>query len=184
MRWTNLHLYACLSLGLTGEAHRFSLLSRQFAPYVTAISSLLGGNGLIPATSGAIQGLLGRDQEFDFVVVGGGTGGNAIGYRLAEAGFSVAIVEAGTFFEFSKPGFSTIPGLDVLFVGSDSAEALSPADWKFQTTPQQGANNRKLQIAQGKCVGGSSAWNFMIHHRGPKGMYDQWAEAVGDDSYK
>ncbi|TQV97279.1 hypothetical protein V2A60_000098 [Cordyceps javanica] len=147
-------------------------------------SSLLGGDGFITATYGAIQGLLGRDEEFDFVVVGGGTGGNAVGYRLAEAGFSVAIIEAGTFFEFSKPGFSTVPGLDVLFIGSDSSEALFPADWKFQTTPQQGANNRKFHVAQGKCVGGSSAWNFMIHHRGPKGMYDQWAEAVGDDSYK
>ncbi|EGX90743.1 choline dehydrogenase [Cordyceps militaris CM01] len=184
MRWTNLHLYSCLSLGLLCEAHPYNLLSRQFAPYVTAIASLLGGDGFIPATYGTIQGLLGRDQEFDFVVVGGGTGGNAVGYRLAEAGFSVAIIEAGTFFEFSKPGFSTIPGLDVLFVGSDTSEALSPADWKFQTTPQQGANNRKFHVAQGKCVGGSSAWNFMIHHRGPKGMYDQWADAVGDDSYK
>lgn len=184
MRWTLLHLYSCLSLGLICEAHRYNLLSRQLAPYVTAITSLLGGDGFIAASYGAIQGFLGRDQEFDFVVVGGGTGGNAVGYRLAEAGFSVAIIEAGTFFELSKPGFSTIPGLDVLFVGSDSSEALSPADWKFQTTPQQGANDRKFHVAQGKCVGGSSAWNFMIHHRGPKGMYDQWAEAVGDDSYK
>ncbi|KAM3471264.1 hypothetical protein MY5147_005942 [Beauveria neobassiana] len=184
MRWTLLQLYSCLSLGLLCEAQRYNLLSRQFAPYVNAISSLLGGNGFIPASYGAIQGFLGRDQEFDFVVVGGGTAGNAVGYRLAEAGFSVALIEAGTFFEFSKPGFSTIPGLDVLFVGSDSSEALSPADWKFQTTPQQGANDRKFHVAQGKCVGGSSAWNFMIHHRGPKGMYDQWAEAVGDDSYK
>ncbi|OAA53083.1 choline dehydrogenase [Cordyceps fumosorosea ARSEF 2679] len=184
MRWTNLHLYSCLTLGLTCEAQRYNVFSRQLAPYVSAIASLLGGNGLAPAASGTLQGLLGRDQEFDYVVVGGGTGGNAIGYRLAEAGFSVAIVEAGTFFEFSKPGFSTIPGLDVLFVGSESYEALSAADWKFQTTPQQGADNRKFHVAQGKCVGGSSAWNFMIHHRGPTGVLDQWAQSVGDDSYK
>lgn len=107
-----------------------------------------------------------------------------MGYRLAEAGFKVAIIESGTFFELSKPGFSTIPGLDVLFVGSGEHEAISAADWKFETAPQQGAANRKLHFAQGKCVGGSSGWNFMIHHRGPKGMYDQWAEAVGDDSYR
>ncbi|KAF5125123.1 Dehydrogenase patE [Metarhizium anisopliae] len=184
MHLTSLYLYCCLSLCLTCQAQFNRFLPRQFSPYVSAIASLIGGNGFLEASFGAVQGLLGRDQEFDFVVVGGGTAGNAMGYRLAEAGFKTAIIEAGTFFELSKPGFATIPGLDVLFVGSDSFEALSPADWKFQSTPQQGANNRKFHIAQGKCVGGSSAWNFMIHHRGPKGMYDQWAEAVGDDSYK
>ncbi|KID85913.1 choline dehydrogenase [Metarhizium guizhouense ARSEF 977] len=184
MHLTSLYLYCCLSLCLTCQAQFNRFLPRQFSPYVSAIASLIGGNGFLEASFGAVQGLLGRDQEFDFVVVGGGTAGNAMGYRLAEAGFKTAIVEAGTFFELSKPGFATIPGLDVLFVGSDSFEALSPADWKFESTPQQGANNRKFHIAQGKCVGGSSAWNFMIHHRGPKGMYDQWAEAVGDDSYK
>lgn len=184
MHLTTLYLYCCLSLCLTCQAQLNRFLPRQFSPYVSAIASLIGGNGFLEASFGAVQGLLGRDQEFDFVVVGGGTAGNAMGYRLAEAGFKTAIIEAGTFFELSKPGFATIPGLDVLFVGSDSFEALSPADWKFESTPQQGANNRKFHIAQGKCVGGSSAWNFMIHHRGPKGMYDQWAEAVGDDSYR
>ncbi|KAK2616174.1 hypothetical protein QQS21_000806 [Conoideocrella luteorostrata] len=150
----------------------------------SALSSLFNGDGLLQSSLGALEGLLNRDQEFDYVVAGGGTAGNVVGYRLAEAGYNVAIIEAGTFFELSKPALGTTPGLDVLFVGADQSEALSAADWKFETTPQQGAANRKIHFAQGKCIGGSSAWNFMIHHRGPKGMYNKWAEAVGDDSYK
>lgn len=157
---------------------------RQDRPFFSAISSIFGGDGLFQSSLGTLEGSFGNDQEFDYVVAGGGTGGNAVGYRLAEAGYKVAIVEAGTFFELSKPALGTTPGLDVFFVGADKSEALSAADWKFETIPQQGAANRKVHFAQGKCIGGSSAWNFMIHHRPPTGMYNQWAEAVGDDSYK
>jgi choline dehydrogenase len=109
-------------------------------------------------------------------VVGGGTAGNAIGVRLAEAGFSVAIIEAGIFYEIGKPVFFGI--------GSSFIDAVPTVDWQFQTEPQAGANNRRLHYARGKCLGGSSALNFMIHHRGSKGSYEQWADMVGDDSYK
>lgn len=177
-------LYWLSLCAITHGQQTTRLFSRQFQPIFSAISSIFQGNGLVQASLGTLRGFFGQDQEFDYVVIGGGTAGNAIGYRLAEAGFKVAIVEAGTVFELSKPGFSTIPGFDVLFVGSGEYEAISAADWKFETAPQPGAANRKIHIAQGKCVGGTSAWNFMIHHRGPKGMYDQWAEVVGDDSYR
>ncbi|GAB0136623.1 hypothetical protein EsDP_00004918 [Epichloe bromicola] len=178
-------LWQLLFLCVLCEAHgSFRAARRQFRPVFSAISSIFGGDGLFQSSLGTLEGFFGSDQEFDYVVAGGGTAGNAVGYRLAEAGYKVAIVEAGTFFELSKPALSTTPGLDVLFVGSDGSEALSAADWKFETTPQQGAANRKVHFAQGKCIGGSSAWNFMIHHRAPTGMYNQWAEAVGDDSYK
>ncbi|KAK2612673.1 hypothetical protein QQS21_001290 [Conoideocrella luteorostrata] len=175
----------CLSVCFVYQASCTShLFARQFRPIWSAITSLIGGDGFIQASLGTLQGIAGHNQEYDYIIVGGGTAGNTVGYRLAEANFSVAVIEAGTYFELSKPGFSTIPGLDVLFVGSSSWEGVSLADWKFETTPQQGADNRTFHYAQGKCLGGSSAWNFMIHHRKPKGVYDQWAEAVGDDSYR
>lgn len=56
-------------------------------------------------------------------------------------------------------------------------------DWNFYTTPQAGAGNRKIHYARGKALGGSSARNFMIYHRGTRESYQQWADAVGDDSY-
>lgn len=51
------------------------------------------------------------------------------------------------------------------------------------TAPQAGASNRKIHYARGKCLGGSSARNFMIYQRGSKESYSQWADAVGDESY-
>lgn len=115
--------------------------------------------------------------------MGGGTAGNAIGVRLAEAGFSVAIIEAGLFYELGKPILGSTPAGAFFGVGGKLIDSVPTVDWSFVTEPQTGANNRKIHYAQGKCLGGSSALNFMIHHRGPKGSYDQWAELVGDDSY-
>lgn len=164
--------------------HVRDLLPRGFAPIVSALTALFHGDGLIQSSLGAIGGVLGVDQEFDYVVAGGGTAGNVMGYRLAEAGFKVAIVEAGTFYELSKPVLATVPGLDVIFVGSSQNEAVSAADWKFSTASQQGAGGRNVHYAQGKCLGGSSAWNFMLQHRPTTGAFDKWAQTVGDDSYR
>jgi choline dehydrogenase len=67
--------------------------------------------------------------------------------------------------------------------GGTLIDSVPTVDWSFVTEPQAGANGRKVHVAQGKCLGGSSALNFMIHHRGSTGSYDQWADLVGDDSY-
>lgn len=134
---------------------------------------------------GSLQGDFKRDREFDYIVVGGGTGGNAIGVRLAEAGFHVAIVEAGSLYEDKDKGIHTIPGQDIIGIGADANDTVpSDVDWKFQTEPQPGANHRSVHFARGKCLGGSSALNFMIYHRATRGTYDMWADHVGDDSYR
>jgi choline dehydrogenase len=125
-----------------------------------------------------------RFIRYDYVVVGGGTAGNAIGVRLAESGFSVAIIEAGIFYEVGKPVLGSTPAGAFFGIGSSFIDAVPTVDWQFQTEPQAGANNRRLHYARGKCLGGSSALNFMIHHRGSKGSYEQWADMVGDESYK
>lgn len=122
--------------------------------------------------------------RYDYVVVGGGTAGNAIGVRLAEAGFSVAIVEAGIFYEIAKPVLGTTPAGAFFGAGASLIDSLPTVDWEFKTEPQAGCNNRKVHYARGKCLGGSSALNFMIHHRASEGSYEQWADMVGDDSYR
>ena len=121
--------------------------------------------------------------RYDYVVVGGGTAGNAIGVCLAEAGHSVAIIEAGLFYELGKPVLGSTPGGAFFGVGGNMLDSIPTVDWEFQTEPQVGANNRRVHYARGKCLGGSSALNFMIHHRGSTGSYQQWADAVGDQSY-
>ncbi|KAL9106268.1 MAG: hypothetical protein Q9227_008667 [Pyrenula ochraceoflavens] len=56
-------------------------------------------DGLVTGTLGALQGTLGEAASYDYVVVGGGTAGITIGVRLAESGASVAIIEAGGYYE-------------------------------------------------------------------------------------
>lgn len=159
------------------------LASSVLNPLYSTITELLKGEGLVQGVLGALEGALGVNQTYDYVVIGGGTAGNAIGTRLAEAGFSVAIVEAGLFYE-AKPVLSTTPGGDIIGIGSSMLDSVPTVDWEFQTTPQAGANGRRLHYARGKCLGGSSALNFMIYHRGSTGSYDMWADAAGDEGYK
>lgn len=107
-----------------------------------------------------------------------------MGVRLAEAGFSVAIIEAGLFYELGKPVLGTTPTGAFFGVGVNPLDSFPTVDWGFLTEPQPGAGGRRLHYAQGRCLGGTSALNFMVHHRASTGAYDKWAEVVGDDSYK
>ncbi|KAL0260752.1 hypothetical protein SLS55_004442 [Diplodia seriata] len=159
------------------------ILDPLVSPYVDWLTSLLSGKGLVEGTLGAIQGALGVEKAYDYVVVGGGTGGNAIGVRLAEAGFSVAIIEAGGYYEIGKPVLGSTPAGGIVGIGANPLDSDPLIDWVFTTEPQAGANNREVHYARGKCLGGTSALNFMIHHRGSEQSYQKWADIVGDDSY-
>ena len=48
---------------------------------------------------------------------------------------------------------------------------------------EQGANGAATHYARGKCLGGNSARNYMTYHVSTTGAYQQWADAVGDQSY-
>lgn len=92
------------------------------------------------------------DETFDYVVVGGGTGGIVVATRLAQKSFKVALVEAGGLYETKS--LAAIPAADVLPVGSDP-DTSSPIDWGFVTENQPGTNGRSIHYARGKCLGGS-----------------------------
>ncbi|EOA85520.1 hypothetical protein ACJQWK_06424 [Exserohilum turcicum] len=140
-------------------------------------------SGLTKTLLGSLTGTLGVGQSYDYVVVGGGTGGNTVAYRLAQAGFTVAIIEAGESYELGKPIVGPAPLGDIIGVGSNPADSIPTVDYGLRTVPQAGAGDRQMHYAQGKCLGGSSGLNFMIHHRPNRGALDAWADAVGDESY-
>ncbi|KAK3985130.1 putative GMC oxidoreductase [Cladorrhinum sp. PSN332] len=124
------------------------------------------------------------DATFDYVIIGGGTAGLTLANRLsANPDITVAVVEAGSFYQITNPLLGRTPVGDVLFVGSSPSDTNPLVDWNFVTQPQAGANGRRIHYARGKCLGGSSARNFMIYQRGSKQSYQKWADAVGDDSY-
>lgn len=161
----------------------FEIAASILDPVLETIGSTLRGDGLIDGTLGAIGGILGSEQTFDYIVVGGGTAGAGVGVRLAEAGFSVAIIEAGGFYEVEKPVFGTTPAGSFLGVGASPLDTVPTTDWGFNTEPQPHLNNRRIHYARGKCLGGSSALNFMVYHRGTTASYQKWADTVDDQSY-
>ncbi|KAL2067646.1 hypothetical protein VTL71DRAFT_15742 [Oculimacula yallundae] len=137
-------------------------------------------NGLL----GSLAGVLGQSATFDYIVVGGGTAGLTMAARLSEnPAIKVAVVEAGSLYQVTNPLLSSTPAGDVYFAGASPADTNPLVDWNFITEPQAGAGYRKVHYARGKCLGGSSARNFMIYQRGTRESYQQWADAVGDESY-
>ena len=71
-------------------------------------------NGLF-ASFGSFLGIA---QTFDYVIVGGGTGGLAMARRLAEdRRTTVAVIEAGTLYQVAAPLIQATPGGDVVGVG-------------------------------------------------------------------
>ena len=82
-------------------------------------------------------GIPGDDASYDYVVVGGGTAGLTIAARLAESGtYSVAVVEAGGFYEEADGNLSVIPSDDIWYAGSSPTDFNPSVDWGFVTTPQ------------------------------------------------
>ncbi|KAL4933704.1 GMC family oxidoreductase [Aspergillus undulatus] len=131
-------------------------------------------------------GVPGINWSYDYIVVGGGTSGLAIAARLAEdAGVTVAVVEAGGHYEVEGGIMSIIPGFAAAAnTGTDPSDDSMLIDWNFDSQPMTAADNRVLRYSRGKCLGGTSARNLMVYHRGTKDTYDQWADIAGDSSWE
>ena len=84
---------------------------------------------------GSSFGVPGFNQTFDYVILGGGTAGLTIAARLAETA-TVAVIEAGSFYEIDNGNLSQIPAYDAFFVGKDKDDYNPLIDWGFQTTAQ------------------------------------------------
>ncbi|MCL7407829.1 choline dehydrogenase [Marivivens donghaensis] len=107
-------------------------------------------------------------MQADYVIVGAGSAGCAMAYRLAEAGKSVIVVEfggtdAGPFIQM--PAALSYPMNMGLY------------DWGFQTEPEPHLGGRVMATPRGKVIGGSSSINGMIYVRGHAKDYDHWAES-------
>lgn len=94
--------------------------------------------GLLGSYFGVPGQPVGIPQTFDYVVVGGGTAGLTIASRLADenCGYSVAVVEAGGFYEFDNGNISSIPADAVYFSGSDPSDTQPLVDWSDVSVPQ------------------------------------------------
>ncbi|MCJ1432986.1 hypothetical protein MMC27_002345 [Xylographa pallens] len=127
-----------------------------------------------------------QSTTYDYIVIGGGTAGLTVASRLSEnSHLQVAVIEAGGHYEVDSGNNSVVPGYASYGASTDPAAANSTPliDWGFVTEPMRSLNGRKFHYARGKTLGGSSARNYMVYHRGSAQAYDRWAEMVGDSSY-
>ena len=84
-------------------------------------------------------GIAGKNASYDYVVVGGGTAGLTIAARLAQIpGASVAVIEAGSFYQIDNGNGSVIPALaPAQDTNTDPNQGALPLiDWRFVSTPQ------------------------------------------------
>lgn len=107
-------------------------------------------------------------QEYDFVVVGAGSAGCAVAGRLAEANYSVLLLEAGG---KDRNPFIHIP------LGYSMLYANKSVNWCYESEPEPHLNNRRLFQPRGKVLGGTGAINGMIYMRGQPEDFDAWRDA-------
>ncbi|MFZ1661152.1 MAG: choline dehydrogenase [Paracoccaceae bacterium] len=103
----------------------------------------------------------------EYVIVGAGSAGCAMAYRLSEAGKRVLVIEHG--------GTDAGPFIQMPAALSYPMN-MSMYDWGFRTEPEQHLAGRSLATPRGKVIGGSSSINGMVFVRGHAKDFDHWDE--------
>lgn len=104
----------------------------------------------------------------DYVIIGAGSAGCAIAYRLAEAGKDVLVIEHG--------GTDAGPFIQMPAALSYPMN-MKMYDWGLKSEPEPHLGGRQLATPRGKVIGGSSSINGMIYVRGHAKDFDHWAES-------
>ena len=107
----------------------------------------------------------------DYVIIGAGSAGCAMAYRLSEAGKSVIVLEYG----------GSDAGPLIQMPGALSYPMnMSRYDWGYWSDPEPHLGGRRLACPRGKVIGGSSSINGMVYVRGHARDFDTWAEMGAD----
>ena len=110
-----------------------------------------------------------QQENYDYVVIGGGSSGCIVAARLAEAqAGSVLLLEAGDTAE-RHPETLSADGFKYAFAN----DALM---WHRMTQPEKDCAGRGLYAGTGRGMGGSGAVNGMVYTRGDRRDFINWPE--------
>ena len=108
-------------------------------------------------------------ERFDYIIIGSGSAGSALAYRLGESGkHRILVLEYG--------GSDAGPLIQMPAALSYPMN-MKRYDWGYLADAETSLNGRRLVCPRGKVLGGSSSINGMIYVRGNAGDYDYWQEA-------
>ncbi len=111
---------------------------------------------------------MGGTDTYDYIVVGGGSGGSAVAARLSEnARFKVLLLEAG---EDDRWLWFNIP------LGAGYVWLRNRGMWRFHTEPEPFMAGRNMFWPRGRVLGGTSTINGMLWVRGEPAEYDHWRD--------
>jgi len=153
----------------------------RFILAATSLNTIHAQQSLLDSLMGLIRGGLQDPEgipydtrvfktEYDFIVVGAGSGGSVVANRLTEVpGWSVLLLEAG-----GDENFVT----DIPLMASYAQ--LLGINWGYRTEPDEnycrGMVGKRCRWPRGKVMGGTSVINYMVYTRGNRRDYDLWEE--------
>ena len=150
-------------------------LSFAFSPFTYALDfnspSSITGQPLLGSSFGTPF-----NATYDFVIIGGGTAGLVLANRLSSSAptspstssfspYSVAVSEAGSFYELANGNQSQIPRYVWNGAGLGFDDVNPAVDWNFTTEAEEGIGGQRIHYPRGRCLGGSSARNHMAYNR-------------------
>jgi choline dehydrogenase len=107
-------------------------------------------------------------EKFDYVIVGAGSAGCVLTYRLSEdPSTSVCVLEAG------PRDWHPYIHLPAGFIKTFHMRSIN---WAYQQEPGPYTGGRSIYAPRGKTLGGSSSINGHIYNRGQHQDFDIWAQ--------
>lgn len=123
-----------------------------------------------------------ENESFDYIIIGSGAGGGVTAYRLAEAGYSVLVIEAGT---KNRSLIGETPGLHL------SSSVDPEVNWNFYVqhysdrekhgrryTPDKG-----MLYPRASALGGCTEHHVMLMMSPAAEEWNEMADLVKDDSW-
>ncbi|XP_050515275.1 glucose dehydrogenase [FAD, quinone] isoform X2 [Diabrotica virgifera virgifera] len=157
----------CINPGYYGPYLGNNCGAGNFIVFMSLVDAIIRNTCDISDICGRVQARHEPDPSYDFIVIGGGSGGSAVTGRLAEHQDSrVLLIEAGV----DEPETYQVPGLILQYYTNPIV------DWNYRTSDEPVAcqeKNGSCTWLRAKILGGCSVINGMMFTRGTPPDFDK-----------